>query len=421
MRLLQPLRHRAVALLWSGLALSAVGDQLYAVALTWIAVGVLGAGAGYLGALQSGCILLSVLFAGHWVDRHDKRRVLLIDYLVEALALAIVVAAWVARGSASPVLLVLVVAVLSVGIGITRPTVQAILPELLPDPAQLPAANALIDSTERIARLAGPFIIGALAGVLPEKYFLTLDALSFAVAAVAAALLPAGRRLPGPAIGPVRDAGAVARPGGVLRGFEALRRDALLQDCWRTAAIGNGAWIVTFFLCVPLAIERAGVGGLAGSGLGAFGLVIGCYGLTSSVALLVVGNQGVSRQPAGQIIAARFLMAAGMVVVGITSWLAPPTLLLPGFVLGAMIGAPAGPIADVPIAYMRQTRMDRTDVAPVVRAFIATNQVGNAAGLLAAPLMIRWLGIPAVLAACTALSAGVGLYMLVRRARYAPV
>jgi MFS transporter, DHA3 family, macrolide efflux protein len=46
MGILRPLRGRSMALLWGGLSLSAVGDQLYAVALTWIAVGVLGSNAG---------------------------------------------------------------------------------------------------------------------------------------------------------------------------------------------------------------------------------------------------------------------------------------------------------------------------------------------------------------------------------------
>lgn len=71
------------------------------------------------------------------------------------------------------------------------PAVQAILPELVPDHAQLPAASALIDSSERTARLVGPFIVGALAGLLPEKHVLTPDALSFLAAALAAFLLPA--------------------------------------------------------------------------------------------------------------------------------------------------------------------------------------------------------------------------------------
>ena len=412
MRLLQPLRHRSVALLWSGLALSAIGDQLYAVALTWIAVGVLGPAAGYLTALQSACILLSVLFAGRWLDRWDQRRTLIADYLVEAAALALAVAAWTVAGGASPALLVLAVIVLSVGIGITRPAVQAVLPELLPDRAQLPAANALIDSTERIARLAGPLIVGILAGVLPEKYFLTLDAASFALAALAAAMLPARGNPASAQRGRVMDA--------MLRGIAAVRRDKLLHDCWAVAGIANGAWIVTFYLCVPLAIDHAAATGFGGSGLGAFGLVIACYGATNFAALLIVGNREMPPRPEHQIIAAKFVMMAGMIVVALTAWLAPPALLLPGFMLGALISAPGGPMVDVPVAVMRQTRLGPAEVAPAVRAFIANNQVGNIVGLLAAPLLIRALGIGSVAGLCAAMTAGVGLFMARRRRSYAP-
>lgn len=411
MRLLQPLRHRSMALLWSGLALSAVGDQLYAVALTWIAVGVLGAGAGYLTALQSACILLSVLFAGRWFDHWDQRRTLIADYLTEAATLALVVLTWMATGAASPVLLILAVIVLSIGIGISRPAVQAILPELLPDHGQLPAANALIDSTARIARLAGPLIVGVLAGTLPEKHFLTLDALSFVAAAIAALLLPAGAKSAWSPASGAFDA--------ILRGFSAIRRDALLQDCWNVAGIANGTWMVTFYLCVPLAIERAGVTGFGGSGLGAFGLVMACYGVTNFAALLVVGNREMPPRPERQIIAAIVVMSAGMTVVALAAWLAPPRLLLPGFMLGALISAPAGSMMDVPIAFMRQTRTGHGGVTPAVRAFIAQNQVGNIVGLLAAPTLIRWSGAGSVAGLCAALTAGAAIFMLLRRRRYA--
>ena len=410
MRLLRPLRHRPVALLWSGLALSAVGDQLYAVALAWIAVSILGAGAGYLTALQSACILLSALFAGRWLDGWDQRRTLIAGYLAEACMLAVVVAAWSITGAASPLLLVLAVIVLSLGIGISRPAVQAVLPELLTDRAELPAANALIDSTERIARLLGPLLVGVLAGVLPERHFFTLDALSFLAAALAAFMLPVSDAVREPARRTLE---------AMLHGFSAVRRDPLLGDSWAVAGIANGTWIVTFYLCVPLAIERAGAAWSGVSGLGAFGLVIGCYGLSNFAALLVVGNRPVAAQPARQVIAAKFVMMAGMMVVALTAWLAPPALLLPGFIVGALVAAPAGPMMDVPIAVIRQTRTGPGGVAPAVRAFIAQNQVGNIAGLLAAPLLIRFVGIGGVAALCAALTAGAGLFLVMRRARYA--
>ena len=331
-------------------------------------------------------------------------------YLAEAGVLALVVAAWVAAGAASPVLLIVAVVVLSVGLGVSGPAVQAILPELLPDRAQLPAANALIDSTDRIARLAGPLVVGILAGVLPDKHFLTLDALSFVAAAVAALLLPVGATAIGQPPARVLDA--------MLRGFAAVRRDSLLQDCWAVAGVTNGAWIVTFYLCVPLAIDRAGTTGLGGSGLGAFGLVIACYGATNFAALLIVGNREMPPRPERQIIAGKFVMMTGMVVVGLTAWLAPPALLLPGFMLGALLSAPGGPMVDVPVAVMRQTRTGTGEVAPAVRAFIANSQVGSIVGLLAAPALIRWLGIGGVAGLCAAATAGVGLFMVSRRRHY---
>ena len=87
--------------------------------------------------------------------------------------------------------------------------------------------------------------------------------------------------------------------------------------------------------------------------------------------------------------------------------------------LGAFVSAPAGPLADVPVAVMRQTRVGPGDVAPVVRAFIAQNQLGNILGLLMAPLLIRLLGVGPVALLCAALTACAALFMILRYRRYA--
>src|ERR1700733_16017487 len=101
MRILRPLRGRSMALLWSGLSLSAIGDQLYSVALTWIAVGVLGANAGYLTALQAGIVLLAVLGIGRWADRWDSRSSMIGADLCRAGVLLAVVLAWRTKGEVS--------------------------------------------------------------------------------------------------------------------------------------------------------------------------------------------------------------------------------------------------------------------------------------------------------------------------------
>jgi hypothetical protein len=51
--MLMALRERSIALLWSGQALSATGDEIYRVTLIWLAVGLIGEDAGYLAAAQA--------------------------------------------------------------------------------------------------------------------------------------------------------------------------------------------------------------------------------------------------------------------------------------------------------------------------------------------------------------------------------
>ncbi|HEY3846841.1 MAG TPA: hypothetical protein VGL95_06985, partial [Acetobacteraceae bacterium] len=94
MRILAPLRSPQLALLWGGLALSAVGDQLYAVALSWIAVGVLGPAAGYLSALGAAAVLMAALASGHWADRCEQRKLMMSADLIRAGALIVLVALW---------------------------------------------------------------------------------------------------------------------------------------------------------------------------------------------------------------------------------------------------------------------------------------------------------------------------------------
>jgi hypothetical protein len=47
MLMLQALRNRAIALLWGGQAASAIGDEIYRMALIWLAIGLVGTDSGY--------------------------------------------------------------------------------------------------------------------------------------------------------------------------------------------------------------------------------------------------------------------------------------------------------------------------------------------------------------------------------------
>src|SRR5579883_3279020 len=92
--MLRALRERAIVLLWGGQALSAVGDEIYRVALIWLAVGLIGERAGYLAAAQLGALFLLSATGGHWADAWEHRETMIrVDVLRGFLVLLPVAAA----------------------------------------------------------------------------------------------------------------------------------------------------------------------------------------------------------------------------------------------------------------------------------------------------------------------------------------
>ena len=172
--------------------MSSIGDQLGIVAIAWIAVNAFGAAAGYLAALQAGLTVLAGLLVGRCVDGLNERWLMVGADLARAVVLGAAVGIWMVTQQTIATALIVVVATLAVGQAVFRPAVQAIMPAIAPSASMLPAINALLDGTERLARLAGPGLIAVIAARLPTMHFLTLDALSFLISA--AALLAIGRR-----------------------------------------------------------------------------------------------------------------------------------------------------------------------------------------------------------------------------------
>ena len=397
-RLFRPLRDVPIALLWGGMATSAVGDQLDAVALSWIAVAVFGAAAGYLTALQVGTVLVMALGSGHWADRRAHRSVMIGADLGRAAALLVVVAAWLAVGHPPAWGLVLAVLVLAAGQALFRPALQATLPALIADRTLLPATNGLLDSTDRIARLLGPGLVALLAGFLPLAHFLTLDAATFAASALAIWLI--GRLRPLPRAAPEAEAGIGA---AIARGFRAMRRHALLGYVLGATCVINGAWYVAMFLGVPLAIEHLGVRGPGGSGLSAYGLVISAYGCTNLLATLVVGNLALPPRPGLRMFSGNMTVGAGFLLLGAAMALPmPPAARLPCFMAAAGLAAIGGPMSDITIATLRQTLLAAGDMAAAMRAYMVMNNFGLLVGMLLAPELFRGVGIPGTVGLCGA-------------------
>ena len=356
MRLLRPLRDVPIALLWGGLATSAVGDQLYAVALSWIAVAVFGAAAGYLTALQAAIVLMTALGSGRWADRRAHRSVMIGADLARAAVLLVVVAAWLAVGHPPAWGLVLAVLVLAAGQALFRPALQATLPGLIADRTLLPATNGLLDSTDRIARLLGPGLVAAAGRISAARAFPDAGRRDLRWPRRGDRLI--GRLRPLPRVGAGRGSESIG--AAIARGFRAMRRHALLGYVLGSTCVINGAWYAAMFLGVPLAIEHLGVRGPGGSGLGAYGLVISAYGCTNLLATLVVGNLTLPARPGLRMFSGNMTTGTGILLLGAAMALPmPPAARLPCLMAAAALAAIGGPMSDITIATLRQTLLAR--------------------------------------------------------------
>ncbi len=408
MRILHPLRNLPTALLWGGLSLSAIGDQLYAVALGWIAISVLGAHAAYITALQSLVLLLAVLGIGRWADRWEQRRSMVGADIVRAVILLVIVAAWLIAGAPSATGLVIAVVVLAFGQAVFQPALQTVLPGVVADTAMLPAANGLLDATDRSARLLGPGLIGLLAGVVPTVHFLTIDAGSFLLSA--AALHCIGRLRPGLCTPRLTTPEHPWR--SILRGVHAMRSHRLLGFYLKATGLVNGAWYALFYFALPLAIERFHVQAPGSGGLGAYGLVISAYGSTNLAGTLIFGGRTMPARPQFQMFSGTVISGTGMLLIA-PALLLPSAWILPGLMGAAAISAIGGPMKDIPMAVLRQTRLRPGDLAAAMRAYMAATSSGTLIALLVVPSLIGAAGIVPVIIGCGAAVIAVGITALV--------
>jgi DHA3 family macrolide efflux protein-like MFS transporter len=182
MLMLKALRHRALKRLWFGQALSSIGDEIYRVGLTWIAVGIIGADTGYLAAAQAAALMILSFIGGRWAEHWDPLRTMIrVDFTRAMIVLIPVVVSYLMPVPLT--LLVIVAIVLAALSAFFDPALQTVLPQFSPDTATLRAATGLMATTIRFARMVGPAIVGLLAGFIPPIHFFTMDSISFLMSA----------------------------------------------------------------------------------------------------------------------------------------------------------------------------------------------------------------------------------------------
>ncbi|MFI4995423.1 MAG: MFS transporter [Hyphomicrobiales bacterium] len=394
-KILSPLGRRPIVRLWSALAFSAIGDQLYVVALGWVAVDLLGPAAGYLSAARAAVILTSVLLGGGLADGWSRRWSMIGADLTRAAALLILVGVWIAGHGPTATLLGLSVVVLAVGEAVFEPALQTLLPLLVPDRRLLVAVNGLFDATDRLARLLGPGLIALAGTLIPVVHFFSLDAASFLVSGLAVASL---RSIAEPREAPATGRSLAFRHS-LRRGLGALRAQPLLSYALDIKSVTNGVWYAIFFLVLPLAISRGGFAASGGAELGAYGLIIACYGISNLAANLVVGSRPLSERPGRLVFTGVLVTGIGIALMALACGAPlPPAWRLPALAAAACLSGFGGPLQDITLATLRQTLIAPEEIAAATRVLLAAASAGVLLAMLAAPALVGLLGAVPVMA-----------------------
>lgn len=172
-----PLRRNArFQFLWAGAACATLGTEINRVALplTLLALTGSAAHAGLVAAVLMASMLLVQMPAGIWVDRHDRRRILLAAQAVQVLN-ALVLLAGLAAGYAGLAVFLVFAAVDGLCQAFLGPVRKVSIRAVVPVP-QLRSAFAQEESRAHAGRVLGPAIGGALYGVALLAPYLVMAA-----------------------------------------------------------------------------------------------------------------------------------------------------------------------------------------------------------------------------------------------------
>lgn len=396
-------RVRRIAVVWVGQVLSATGDQLFGLAVLWVATQRLRGAAGLVAGLGLAVGLVCGLAGGALADRISRRMALVgCDVARALLVLLLPVSALLARSDAPPLgtILLVIVGVQALGT-LFNPALQAALPGVAGDERTLYQTNALMESTWRLAPILGPALAGVLLLALPLAHFFTLDALSFGVSALS--LTCVGRWLDKPASrAPALPAAPASERAGGPRfqrpGLAAAIRLAAGQPeyAWSvgTLALINLAWSAAFTVGAPL-----WAAGVAHGGLGTYGLLVGVYGAGNLVSLPLSTLAPRHRMR---------LMFAGKVLQGAAFVLLAASPGVPLALVACWLAALGGGWGDLTLVTLIQTAFPREHVGKMYGLRAALGSAGLMLGLVLAAPLYALASVPTGIALCGVVMLGAG-------------
>ena len=363
-------QNSAFVRMWSAATISIFGSLITRMALPFVAILVLGAGAFEVALVRSIDLLAALLFGlivGAWVDRLRRRPVMVWADLGRALLLLTIpiaaVGGWLTL--AQLLLVSFVVAILTTFFDAAD---NAYLPTIV-QRDELVRANGALAASGSAAEFTAFGISGFLIHLFSDRLAIFLDAISFVVSAV---LLGSIRR-PEPPPPPKADREPVLRE--IREGLAIIAGDPIIRAFTLASMAMATLWGVFGAIWILFAVDELELSAAA------IGVIAGFGGLSSLVGAMlterVTRRLGVGRTA----IAAMLLATVGFALIPLAPAAMP--ILAFGFLVGQqLIGDGAVTIYDIAETSVRQARVHDRALGRVA----ATVQVGSVGAQLAAAL-----------------------------------
>jgi DHA3 family macrolide efflux protein-like MFS transporter len=385
----RPLKDPAVATVWSGLAASTIGEDLFRVAVVWIAAEQIGNAAGYVNAAQYGAMLVVGLLGASAFDRWRADRAMIGAKYASAVLALLPVAGFYIWGISIPLLVLSVMGLAGMRMVFT-PALQSAVPVLVTNRDAMQAINGLFDATWRLARLIGPMMAAVLNTLLPVIHFLSITAVGFL--------------LSGLAVWAVRDrlidTANPARPGrrglrgawdALIDGARLMLREPTMGALLLINAMANGPWSVALQLCIALMVVEHDPHLFGLHGLAALGLVIGTCGVGDVIGNLVAGSVRF-RRPLSTMFLGYVAMGTGFALIALAAWGLDNPYKLPAMMAAGLISGFGGPFYFIPMITRMQTVFRGAEIARVFRLRLAVMAGSMLLFNLAATPMFDWIG-----------------------------
>lgn len=186
---LAPLRERNFRLLWTGQAVSSIGDSLVTIALAFATLSVAHSASalGLVLAASTVSQMVALPLGGVWADRLPRQLVMLSSDGVRA-AVHGVMAVLLITGHAQLWQLVVQSVLYSFAGGFFLPAAGGLVPQTV-SAQHLQQANALMGLSRSITQVGGPAVAGVLVAVFGPGWVFAIDAATFVISAISLSLL----------------------------------------------------------------------------------------------------------------------------------------------------------------------------------------------------------------------------------------